>query len=118
MKGLSMRRGVSWCIGDMRLHWLKSSNSQLKSQCRYDRGTGDQWDEEHNNADHNSEFGFVTMEKPHTLRSFAAYADWMKSLHFSEPPPKVGYKTTIVAMLRRVLLACLPNSVPASFKSS
>ena len=39
--------------------------------------------------DHNSEFGFVTMEKPHTLRSFAAYADWMKSLHFSDPPPKV-----------------------------
>ena len=40
--------------------------------------------------DHNSEFGFVTMENPHTLRSFAAYADWMKALHFSEPPPKVG----------------------------
>ena len=39
--------------------------------------------------DHNSEFGFVTMEKPHTLRSFAAYADWMKALHFSDPPPKV-----------------------------
>ena len=39
--------------------------------------------------DHNSEFGFVTMDKPHTLRSFAAYADWMKALHFSEPPPKV-----------------------------
>ena len=56
---------------------------------RYDRGTGDQWDEEHNNVDHNSEFGFVTMDKPHTLRSFAAYADWMKALHFSEPPPKV-----------------------------
>ena len=56
--------------------------------CRYDRGTGDQWDEEHNNVDHNSEFGFVTMEKPHTLRSFAAYADWMKALHFSEPRPK------------------------------
>ena len=39
--------------------------------------------------DHNSEFGFVTMDKAHTLRSFAAYADWMKALHFSEPPPKV-----------------------------
>ena len=24
---------------------------------------GDQWDEEHNNVDHNSEFGFVTMDK-------------------------------------------------------
>lgn len=39
--------------------------------------------------DHNSEFGFVTMDKAHTLRSFAAYADWMKALHFSDPLPKV-----------------------------
>ena len=68
-----------------------SSHVLMSPECwrRYDRGTGDQWDEEHNNADHNSEFGFVTMDKAHTLRSFAAYADWMKALHFSDPPPKV-----------------------------
>ena len=94
----------------------KSSNPQLKWLCRYDRGTGDQWDEEHNNADHNSEFGFVTMEKPHTLRSFAAYADWMKSLHFSDPPPKVSCGPG--AMLRRVPLACLPNPVSALLKET
>ena len=28
-------------------------------------------------------------EKRHTLRSFAAYADWAKAMHFSDPPPKV-----------------------------
>ena len=35
------------------------------------------------------EFGFVNLEKPHTLRSFAAYADWAKALHFSDPKPEV-----------------------------
>ncbi len=28
-----------------------------------------------------------SQEKKHTLRSFAAYADWAKSVHFSEPSP-------------------------------
>jgi hypothetical protein len=26
-------------------------------------------------------------EKRHTMKSFAAYADWVKSVHFCEPPP-------------------------------
>ena len=29
-------------------------------------------------------------DKRHTLRSFAAYADWAKAVHFSHPMPKVG----------------------------
>lgn len=37
---------------------------------------------------HCGEFGFVTLDKKHTLRSFAAYADWVKSVHFSDPPAK------------------------------
>lgn len=37
---------------------------------------------------HCGEFGFVTLDKKHTLRSFAAYADWVKSVHFSNPPAK------------------------------
>lgn len=58
--------------------------------------------------DHNSEFGFVTMENPHTLRSFAAYADWMKALHFSEPLPKVcsnfqPVRLSPYALLKRAL---------------
>jgi hypothetical protein len=31
------------------------------------------------------EFGFTTLEKEHTLKSFTAYADWIKSVHFSDP---------------------------------
>ena len=26
-------------------------------------------------------------DRSHTLKSFAAYADWAKALHFSDPPP-------------------------------
>ncbi|KAL4433266.1 hypothetical protein ABPG77_003314 [Micractinium sp. CCAP 211/92] len=33
------------------------------------------------------EFGFPHLEKKHTLRSFAAYADWVKEIHFSDPLP-------------------------------
>lgn len=29
------------------------------------------------------EFGFTTLEREHTLKSFSAYADWVKSVHFS-----------------------------------
>ncbi|KAK9864104.1 hypothetical protein WJX84_004798 [Apatococcus fuscideae] len=35
-------------------------------------------------------FGFMTLEKPQTLKSFAAYGEWTKQLHFSDPQPKVG----------------------------
>ena len=28
-------------------------------------------------------------EKPQTLKSFAAYGEWTKQLHFSDPQPKV-----------------------------
>lgn len=34
-----------------------------------------------------AEFGFAMLDKKLTLRSFAAYADWAKSVHFSNPPP-------------------------------
>ncbi|KAL4448340.1 hypothetical protein ABPG75_005559 [Micractinium tetrahymenae] len=33
------------------------------------------------------EFGFPHLEKKHTLRSFSAYADWVKEIHFSDPLP-------------------------------
>jgi hypothetical protein len=35
----------------------------------------------------NTDFGFVPLEKKQTLRSFASYADWVKAVHFSDPPP-------------------------------
>ena len=38
-----------------------------------------------------SEFGFVTVDRSHTLKSFASYADWVKALHFSEPLPQVRH---------------------------
>ena len=31
----------------------------------------------------------LVQEKRHTMKSFAAYADWVKSVHFCEPPPRV-----------------------------
>lgn len=32
---------------------------------------------------HDSFHGLVAQEKKHTLRSFSAYADWAKEIHFS-----------------------------------
>ena len=29
----------------------------------------------------------LLQDRSHTLKSFAAYADWAKALHFSDPPP-------------------------------
>jgi hypothetical protein len=56
---------------------------------RYDRGDDAAADAvDGGGVGHQEEFGFVTMDRTHTLRSFAAYADWVKALHFSEPPPK------------------------------
>ncbi|KAL6783768.1 hypothetical protein ACKKBF_B05720 [Auxenochlorella protothecoides x Auxenochlorella symbiontica] len=34
-------------------------------------------------SDSESEFGFPTLQRRHTLRSFSAYADWARALHFS-----------------------------------
>lgn len=33
------------------------------------------------------DFGFPHIERKHTLRSFSAYADWAKEIHFSDPLP-------------------------------
>ncbi|PSC70309.1 lysine-specific demethylase JMJ16 [Micractinium conductrix] len=35
-----------------------------------------------------TDFGFPHLDKRHTLRSFAAYADWVKEIHFSDPLPQ------------------------------
>ena len=34
------------------------------------------------------EFGFVHLEEKQNLRSFSAYADWAKAMHFSQPEPR------------------------------
>ena len=36
----------------------------------------------------------AAQEKPHTMKSFAAYADWVKSVHFCEPPPQAKVRAT------------------------
>ena len=38
------------------------------------------------------EFGFVTLDRTHTLTSFEAYAKWAKALHFGVPYQKVGLR--------------------------
>jgi hypothetical protein len=52
---------------------------------------------EHDTQEHHNDFGFVTLDRPHTLGSFKAYADWVKALHFSDPPPKVSSWNTFHA---------------------
>lgn len=80
---------------------------------RYDRGedaAGDAVDG--GGATHHEEFGFVTVDRTHTLRSFAAYADWVKALHFSDPPPKVGTCTCLhIAYSYTELCMGMPPSV-------
>ncbi|BDA42391.1 probable lysine-specific demethylase JMJ703 at N-terminal half [Coccomyxa sp. Obi] len=62
---------------------VNTGKATKRAPSRYDRG-GDEEDHAHEHT----EFGFVTLERPYTLKSFAAYADWVKALHFSDPPPK------------------------------
>jgi len=42
----------------------------------------------HAEGEEEDEFGFVTLDKRHTLRSYAAYADWVKAVHFSNTSPQ------------------------------
>ena len=54
--------------------------------CRYDARKPDDEDQSHvevSQDDGEGEFGFVTLDRTHTLKSFAAYADWVKSVHFN-----------------------------------
>ena len=55
-----------------------------------------------------SEFGFVTVDRTHTLKSFASYADWVKALHFSEPLPQVRQR------LAHALQCCIDGTPGAA----
>ncbi|KAK9803401.1 hypothetical protein WJX72_006240 [[Myrmecia] bisecta] len=61
-----------------------SRHNKKSAAGRYDAKKPDMPDddtfEEHEEDD--GEFGFVTLDRTHTLKSFAAYADWVKSCHF------------------------------------
>ncbi|KAK9825321.1 hypothetical protein WJX74_009284 [Apatococcus lobatus] len=50
----------------------------------------DDQDETKHHVEEDGVFGFLTLEKPQTLKSFAAYGEWTKQLHFSDPVPKAG----------------------------
>lgn len=43
--------------------------------------------EENGKEEEVGEFGFHTLDRTHTLKSFASSADWIKSLHFGDPQP-------------------------------
>lgn len=38
-------------------------------------------------SDDDGSFGFISLERTHTLKSFSAYSNWLMSIHFSEPVP-------------------------------
>jgi len=59
----------------------------------------------------NSDFGFVPLERKHTLRSFAAYADWVKAVHFSDPPP-LGQGTSTAPKKRPLKVLPVQHSAP------
>lgn len=42
---------------------------------------------EGNTPEGEGEFGFVTLDRTHTLSSFEAYAHWAKGLHFGTKSP-------------------------------
>lgn len=53
--------------------------------CRYEAKkteTDDAMEIDGTPAEGEGEFGFVTLDRTHTLSSFRAYADWAKRLHF------------------------------------
>lgn len=49
----------------------------------------------------------IVQDKKHTLRSFAAHSDWVKAVHFADPPPK-GDGISTAPKLR-------PQSLPQYF---
>ncbi|KAL4527022.1 hypothetical protein Ndes2526A_g01436 [Nannochloris sp. 'desiccata'] len=59
----------------------------------------------------NTDFGFVPLEKKHTLRSFAAYADWVKAVHFSDPPP-LGQGSSTAPKRRPLKVLPVQHSAP------
>ena len=70
--------------------WLAHSS---RDTCRYTSRKPGAEEEGHADAeqpDCNGEFGFVTLDRPHTLKSFRSYAHWAKNLHFSNPAPKAS----------------------------
>lgn len=48
-------------------------------------------DASENPGDIDGEFGFVTLDRTHTMTSFEAYAKWAKALHFGLPQEQVRF---------------------------
>ena len=68
-------------------------HSSFEDFCRYDAKKPDDEDESHVEGaapDGDGEFGFVTLDRTHTLTSFEAYAHWAKRLHFGIKAPNVS----------------------------
>ena len=67
--------------------------THLSMACRVDAEIPDEDDENHVHAGHEPDeagFGFVTLDRTHTLASFEAYARWAKRLHFGLKEGKPG----------------------------
>lgn len=49
------------------------------------------------------EFGFVTLDRTHTLTSFEAYAKWAKALHFGLPYDKARPSILVILVPSRAV---------------
>ncbi|KAL0026074.1 hypothetical protein WJX79_007057 [Trebouxia sp. C0005] len=68
--------------------------------------------EENGKEEEVGEFGFHTLDRTHTLKSFASSADWIKSLHFGDPKPTADPTAAVERVSKRRKLGSYTGPEP------
>lgn len=68
--------------------------------------------EENGKEEEVGEFGFHTLDRTHTLKSFASSADWIKSLHFGDPKPTADPSAAVERVSKRRKLGSYTGPEP------
>ncbi|DBA81611.1 TPA: hypothetical protein ACH3X1_007371 [Trebouxia sp. C0004] len=68
--------------------------------------------EENGKEEEVGEFGFHTLDRTHTLKSFASSADWVKSLHFGDPKPATDPSAAVERLSKRRKLGSYTGPEP------
>ncbi|KAL0051456.1 hypothetical protein WJX82_007798 [Trebouxia sp. C0006] len=68
--------------------------------------------EENGKEEEVGEFGFHTLDRTHTLKSFASSADWIKSLHFGDPKPTADPSAAVERVSKRRKLSSYTGPEP------
>lgn len=68
--------------------------------------------EENGKEEEVGEFGFHTLDRTHTLKSFASSADWIKSLHFGDPKPTADPSAAVERLSKRRKLGSYTGPEP------